>query len=124
MPQPKKILVLETVQEESSESFDEDSLDLEDMTLLAMKFRNFLKFSKIENKKKPLDLVSNPRVNTVRVHEIGNNLREKKERKKRLGYQCLYGKKDTGTLTSRCVLFLSINTYIYDDLTMSICSGF
>ena len=83
MPQPKKILVLETVQEESSESFDEDSLDLEDMTLLAMKFRNFLKFSKIENKKKPLDLVSNPRVNTVRIHEIGNNLREKKERKKK-----------------------------------------
>ena len=70
MPQPKKILVLETVQEESSESFDEDSLDLEDMTLLAMKFRNFLKFSKIENKKKPLDLVSNPRVNAMRIHEI------------------------------------------------------
>ena len=83
MPQPKKILVLEIVQEESSESFDEDSLDLEDMTLLAMKFRNFLKFSKIENKKKPLDLVSNPRVNTVRIHEIRNNLREKKERKKK-----------------------------------------
>ena len=79
MPQPKKILVLETVQEESSESFDEDSLDLEDMTLLAMKFRNFLKFSKIENKKKPLDLVSNPRVNPMRVPEIGNNLGEKKK---------------------------------------------
>ena len=75
MRQPRKILVLETVQEEGSESFDEDSLDVEDMTLLAMKFRKFLKFSKTENKKKPLDLVSNP----VRVPEIGNYLRGKKK---------------------------------------------
>ena len=75
MRQPKKILVLETVQEEGSESFDEDSLDVEDMTLLAMKFTKFLKFSKTENKKKLLDLVSNP----VRVPEIGNYLRGKKK---------------------------------------------
>ena len=49
-----------------------------------IKFRNFLKFRKVESKKKPPDLVSNPSVNPLRVPEIGKNLRGRKRKRLRL----------------------------------------
>ena len=58
-------------------------MDVEDFTLRAMKFR------KVESKKKPLDLVSNPRANPM---SGSRNWKESKgnEREKGTGYECLH----------------------------------
>ena len=66
---------METIKEEGNDSFIKESLEVEDMTLLAMKFR------KVESKKNPLDLVSNPRVNLVsgsRNWKKSKGMKEKK----------------------------------------------
>jgi hypothetical protein len=56
----KKPLSLNTVRVEVSDSFDEESLDEEEIAFLSKKFKKFLKFRKNESNKKPPKAVELP----------------------------------------------------------------
>ena len=70
---------MKTVKEESSDSFDEESLDVEEIYKIPQIKEGW-------EQEEPLDLMSksNPRVNSMKVTKIGKNLKGRKRKRLRL----------------------------------------